>query len=111
MWQIVGEIGSVPRFRHKTVWKYDKARSCQLVQERNKAKRLAVCLKTLPGKDSLSNVLYTDETTVQIELYARFWLHLDFYLEVFVKWCSGNYVLIFVVFLGKIPLNRLFDSW
>ena len=51
-------------------WKYENTRYCQFVREPNKIKRLAFCLNALSRKDSF-DVIFTDETTVQIEQYAR----------------------------------------
>ena len=57
--------------REKLGWKYENTRYCQFVREPNKVKRLAFCLHALARKDMFEDVIFTDETTVQIEQYAR----------------------------------------
>ena len=57
--------------REKLGWKHENTRYCQFVREPNKVKRLAFCLDALARKDTFEDVIFTDETTVQIEQYAR----------------------------------------
>ena len=63
---------AIRRVRHEKLgWKYENTRYCQFFREPNKIKRLAFCLNALSRKDSFDDVIFTDETTAQIEQYAR----------------------------------------
>ena len=53
--------------REKLGWKCENTRYCQFVREPNKIKRLAFCLDALSRKDRFDDVIFTDETTVQIK--------------------------------------------
>ena len=68
---------TIRRVRRKLGWKVEKARYCQLVREQNKIKRLAFCLKAFTEKDTFENVIFTDETSVQMEQHARVCFHKD----------------------------------
>ena len=57
--------------REKLGWKCENKNYCQFVREPNKIKRLAFCLDDLSMKDRFDDVIFTDETTVHIEQYAR----------------------------------------
>ncbi|CAB4038228.1 Hypothetical predicted protein [Paramuricea clavata] len=57
--------------REKLGWKHENTRNCQFVREPNKVKRLAFCLDALARKDTFEDVIFKNETTVQIEQYAR----------------------------------------
>ena len=52
-------------------WKSETARYCQFVREQNKMKRFIFASNALLNKDTFEDVIFTDETTVQIEQYAR----------------------------------------
>ena len=67
----------IRRARRKLGWKVENPRYCQLVHEQNKIKRLAFCLKAFVEKDKFENVTFTDETSVQMEQYARVCFHKD----------------------------------
>ena len=62
---------TIRRARRKLGWKKENARYWQFIWEPNKIKRLAFCLKAFSEKDNFENVIFTDETSVQIEQYAR----------------------------------------
>ncbi|CAB4023744.1 Transposable element Tcb2 transposase [Paramuricea clavata] len=62
---------TIRRARRKLGWKKENARYCQFVREPNKMKRLAFCLKALREKEKFENIIFTDETSVQIEQHAR----------------------------------------
>ena len=66
---------TIRRIRRKLGWKVENARYCQLVRDVNKIKRLAFCLKAFTEKDMFQNVIFTDETSVQMEQYARVCFH------------------------------------
>ncbi len=64
---------TIRNVRHnKLGWKHEKARYCQLICERNKAKRLVFCLKVMKEKDSFENAIFTDETSVEMQQYTRY---------------------------------------
>lgn len=52
--------------------KHENARYCQLIRERNKVKRLAFCLNAMKEKDGFENVIFTDETTVEIQQHTKY---------------------------------------
>ena len=58
--------------RRKIGWKHEKARYCQLIRDRNKVKRLVFCLRAMNEKDGFQDVIFSDETTVEIQQYTRF---------------------------------------
>ena len=63
---------TVRRVRRNVLgWKTESARYCQFVRDPNKIKRLVFALKTITEKDTFEDVIFTDETSVQIEQYAR----------------------------------------
>ncbi|CAB4032482.1 Transposable element Tcb2 transposase [Paramuricea clavata] len=68
---------TIRRVRRKLGWKVENARYCQLVCEPNKIKRMAFCLKAFTEKDMFKNVIFMDETSVQMEQYARVCFHKD----------------------------------
>ena len=68
---------TIRRVRRKLGWKVENARYCQLVREPNKIKRMAFCLKAFIEKDMFKNVIFTDQTSVQMEQYARVCFHKD----------------------------------
>lgn len=61
---------TILRCRRKLGWTYRGAAYCQLIREPNKLKRLSWCIEN-QNKD-FSNVIWTDETTVQLENHRRF---------------------------------------
>ena len=63
---------TVRRVRRNVLgWKTESAWYCQFVRDSNKIKRLVFALKTITEKDTFEDVLFTDETSVQIKQYAR----------------------------------------
>ena len=63
---------TVRRVRRNVLdWKTESARYCQFVRDPNKIKRLVFALKTKTEKNTFEDVIFTDETSVQIEQYAR----------------------------------------
>ena len=58
-------------------WRSENARYCQFVREPNKTKRLVFSLNAMINKDPFEDVIFTDETSVQIEQYARIWFRKD----------------------------------
>ena len=62
---------TIRQARRKIGWIQESAKYCQMVREPNKVKRLMFCLKALTEKDTFENVIFTDETSVQIQQHAR----------------------------------------
>ena len=58
--------------RRKIGWKHEKARYCQLIRDRNKVKRFVFCLRAMNEKDGFEDVIFSDETTVEIQQCTRF---------------------------------------
>ena len=61
---------TILRSRRQLGWTYRGAAYCQLIREPNKLKRLSWCLEN--QTNSFHNVIWTDETTVQLENHRRF---------------------------------------
>ena len=57
--------------RNELGWKSENARYCQFVREPNKMKRLVFSLNAMVNKDLFEDVIFTDETSMQIEQHAR----------------------------------------
>ena len=57
--------------RNELGWKSENARYCQFVRKPNKMKRLVFSLNAMVNKDLFEDVIFTDETSVQIEQHAR----------------------------------------
>lgn len=62
---------TIRRARRKLGWLCEKTKYCQFVREANKAKRLTFCLEALAVKDKFTDTIFTDESTIQVEQYAR----------------------------------------
>ena len=48
-----------------------KPHYCQILQEANKAKRLEWCEQQLENEEDFSDVIFTDECTVQLDHHSR----------------------------------------
>ncbi len=65
-------VSSIRRVKRNVLdWKSENARYFQFVREPNKMKRLVFCLNALVNKDTFEDVIFTDETSGQIEQHAR----------------------------------------
>ena len=62
---------TIRRVRRSMGWKHENARYCQFIREPNQLKRLSFCLKTSTEKDPFDNVIFTDETSVEIQQHTR----------------------------------------
>lgn len=62
-------LATIVRNRVQLGWTYRGSAYCQLIRQQNKDKRLAWARDHL--HDDFSNVIWTDETTVQIETHKR----------------------------------------
>ena len=63
-------LTSAIRSRRVLGWTFRGSHYCQLIRETNKAKRLQWCREHL--HDNFDNVIWTDETSVQLESHRRF---------------------------------------
>jgi hypothetical protein len=52
-------------------WTYSTARYCQAIREQNKMKRLAWCQDRLKEEEKFDNVIFTDESSVVLEVHRR----------------------------------------
>lgn len=63
-------LSTILRSRKQFGWIYRGSAYCQLIRETNKQKRLEFALENL--HDLFDNVIFTDETTVQLESHRRY---------------------------------------
>ncbi len=63
-------LATIVRNRIELGWTYRGSAYCQLIRQQNKVKRLDWAQTHL--QDQFDNVIWTDETTVQIETHKRF---------------------------------------
>jgi hypothetical protein len=69
-------VAIIKRVRRENLgWRSERAHYCQFVCEPNKMKRLIFCLTALQAKDRFEDTIFMDETSVQIEQYARICFH------------------------------------
>ncbi|KAL7372644.1 hypothetical protein ABVT39_020044 [Epinephelus coioides] len=64
-------LTSIRRARRRLGWTFSKTRFCPLLKERNKDARLQQASQWKASGETWHNVLFTDETTVALEHYAR----------------------------------------
>ena len=60
-------MSTIKRARKAAGWVCTKTCYCQMVREVNKVKRLEFCLKVREDNDDFGNVIFTDESSVEIE--------------------------------------------
>lgn len=68
--EIYVSLATIVRSRAVLGWTYRGSAYCQLIRQENKQKRLDFARAYIT--DDFSNVIWTDETTVQIETHKRF---------------------------------------
>ena len=61
---------AILRCRSSLGWTFRGSAYCQLIHEQNKAKRLEWCQRY--KEDAFENVIWTDESTIQLENHRRF---------------------------------------
>ena len=65
-------LATILRCRLQLGWTYRGSAYCQLIRHANKEKRLLWCQQNLnEAEDGFENVLWTDESTIQIETHKR----------------------------------------
>lgn len=57
---------TVGRLRQSLRWTAKATRYCQLIQEANKLKRVEFCQRVLEAGETFNNIVFTDETIVQL---------------------------------------------
>lgn len=68
---IDASINTILRAKRMLGWKTARTRYCQMVREANKVKRLAFARQCLDSEDDFSDVIFVDETMIQMECHAR----------------------------------------
>ncbi len=65
-------LSTVNRSRRMLGWTFHGTRYCQMIRLPNKTKRLDFAKKCLEECDDFNNVIWSDETSVQLECHKRF---------------------------------------
>ena len=58
---------TVQRVRRRLGWSFQKTHYCQLISEKNHKKGLQFCLKMLRENERFENLIFSDETKIQME--------------------------------------------
>ena len=64
-------LATVRRVRRENGWVCTRPHYCQLIREVNKVKRKEWCQQQIANKENFSNVIFTDECTVQLDHHGR----------------------------------------
>ena len=64
-------LSTVKRQRQQLGWVCTRPHYCQLIRNMNKVKRLVWCLEQLRVKENFTNVIFSDECTIQLEHHGR----------------------------------------
>ena len=62
---------TIARIRNELGWTFTTARYCQAIRDANKQKRLDWCTKLIAEKEKFDDVIFTDESTFQLECHRR----------------------------------------
>ena len=62
---------TIARIRNELGWTFITARYCQAICDANKDKRLEWCTQRLDEKELFNDVIFTDESTFQLESHCR----------------------------------------
>lgn len=68
---LTASVRTVLRARKKIGWLYGKTRYCQMVSEKNKIARLEFANRCLETGEDFENVIFTDETKIQLKSNVR----------------------------------------
>ena len=69
-------LSTIKRARHDLGWTMKRTRYCQLISELNKEKRMEWCLDRVLSNDlELSDVIWTDECSVQLKSHRKITYH------------------------------------
>ena len=69
--ETVVSLPTIKRARKDLGWVATRPKYSQLVREANKEKRLEWCRKQLAAQEKFQNVVFTDESSVQLDSHAR----------------------------------------
>ena len=64
-------LTSIKRYRRAQGWVCTRPHYCQLIRNINKRKRVAWCEEEIKSKDDFSDLIFSDECTVQLEQHGR----------------------------------------
>ena len=64
-------LSTVERARRELGWVVTAPKYCQLIREGNKVKRLEWCIKMLETNERFHDVVFTDESSIQLETHRR----------------------------------------
>ena len=62
---------TITRVRNDLGWNFTTAQYCQAILEANKTKRLDWCSDRIKEKEMFDNVIFTDESTIQLQYHRR----------------------------------------
>lgn len=68
-------LPTIQRWRRNIGWIYSKTRYCQMVSHKNMPLRMAFAKKCLEDEEDFSDVIFTDETKIQLSSHVRFQCH------------------------------------
>ena len=69
--KVLYSVRTIARIRNELGWSFTTARYCQAIREANKTKRLDWCNKRIGEKETFVDVIFMDESTVQLEHHRR----------------------------------------
>ena len=64
-------LATVKNCRAKMGWTFHGTRYCQMIRDANKIKRLQFANECLANRETFDDVIWTDETSVQLESHRR----------------------------------------
>ena len=62
---------TIARIRNELGWTYSTTKYCQAIRDANKQKRLDWCTNLIAKKEKFDDVIFTDESTFQLECHRR----------------------------------------
>ena len=68
-------VSTAKKARKMAGWICTRTRYCQMVREANKIKRLEFCQNVIATNDDFGNIIFTDESTVEIERVTTIRFH------------------------------------
>ena len=68
-------LATVKRYRASLGWTFHGTRYCQIIWEANKVKRLQFANDCLAEGETFDKIIWTDETSVQLECHQRHCFH------------------------------------
>ena len=65
-------LSSIKNERVKLGWKWRRRKSCQMIRKVNQRKRLDFAMTCVRNKEKFANVIFTDESTIELEQHAAY---------------------------------------